>query len=590
MSNVFQHHIHQVDLCVVGGGMPGLTAALAAARHGARVLLMQDRPVLGGNASSECRVHICGADRHNQIKNLRETGILEELRLENLRHNLQRNFSIWDTLLYEKALAEPNLTLLLNCTCQDATMDGNQIRSITGWQLTTQIYHTVEARIYADCSGDAILAPLTGALSRMGRESRDEYSESIAPEVADEHTMGMTCLFQAREYASEQPYEPPAWVYRYADCAELPYGAKGHRWWQMGYWWVELGGEQHSIHDTEKLRDELLKITFGVWDHIKNRCSNRQAAANWALDWVQFLPAKRESRRYIGEHVLTQNDIESGGHFSDNVAYGGWTMDDHHPAGFNAVRVSAPATIFHHSPSPYGIPYRCLYSRNVTNLMFAGRNASCTHTAMSSTRVMGTGCSMGQAVGTAAALAISRGLLPAQLNEHMAELQQSLLRDDAYIPYLAQELPGLTRAAHLSASQGNPEPVRDGIHRPIGKNVHAWIAQTGDQLTYEFTQPEWINQISLVLDSALDRNIQMSYHQKENPADPAQRGQPPGTLPRHFRLEGLLDGEWQVLADIGDNHQRLVRLSVDKTLEGLRFILLSTWGNEPSKVFAFYIE
>jgi hypothetical protein len=269
---------HEIDFCVVGGGMPGLTAALAAARHGAKVLLMQDRPVLGGNASSECRVHICGADVHNRYKNLRETGILEEIRLENLARNPNKNYSIWDTILYEKAKAEPNLTLLLNCTCLSAeinplpaspiakssdrggadplSMGGfpmgragvgpGLISSITGWQLTTQTYHTVRAKIFADCSGDAILAPLTGADYRMGREARYEYDEAIAPETADERTMGMTCLFQAREYGTPQPFVPLPWANTYDRCEELPYGEQGHRWWQMGYWWLELGGDSLS--------------------------------------------------------------------------------------------------------------------------------------------------------------------------------------------------------------------------------------------------------------------------------------------------------------------------------------------------------
>jgi len=254
----FRNIKHVVDFCVVGGGMPGLTAALSAARHGAKVLLMHDRPVLGGNASSECRIHICGADIHNMNKNMRETGILEEIRLENLYRNPNKNFSIWDTILYEKARFEKNLTLLLNCTCLNAEMVGNSISSVTGWQLTTQTYHTVHARIFADCSGDSILAPLTGALSRMGREARHEYQESIAPEATDERTMGMTCLFQAREYKTSQPFESPGWAYRYDSCDNLPYREDGHRWWQMGYWWIELGGEVHSIHDSEAMRDEFL--------------------------------------------------------------------------------------------------------------------------------------------------------------------------------------------------------------------------------------------------------------------------------------------------------------------------------------------
>ncbi len=607
MKTEFPIQTHQVDFCVVGGGMAGLCAAISAARHGVRVLLMHDRPVLGGNASSECRVHICGADRHEQKKNMRETGILEELRLENLRRNPNKNFSIWDTILYEKALAEPNLTLLLNCTCQFADIiphpnplpkgegapplppgEGRgegSISSITGWQLTTQTYHHVEAKIFADCSGDAILAPLTGAEFRMGREARLEYNESIAPETADERTMGMTCLFQSRQYSTPQPFEPISWAHRYDHCDDLPYKAPGHRWWQMGYWWVELGGEAHSIHDTERLRDELLKITFGVWDHIKNRCPNKAEAENWALDWVQFLPAKRESRRYIGAHVMTQNDVDAGGHFDDLVAYGGWTMDDHHPAGFNAVRIGAPATIFHHSPSPYGISYRSLYSINITNLMFAGRDASFTHAAMSSARVMGTGCSMGQAVGTAAALAIAKGLLPAGLLPHIQKLQQDLLADDAYLPWVNQEFSGFTHQSRLTASQGEPEPVRDGINRPVGRDLHAWLSQPGDWIAYQFPEPAHVKTIHMVVDSALDQNIAMSYHQKDH-----QHTSPPSTLPKRFILEGLVDNRWQPLEQVQNNYQRVYKLSVGQIINGIRYTLQETWGAPESKLFAFYFD
>ncbi len=581
---------HKVDFCVVGGGMAGLVAALAAARRGVRVLLMHERPVLGGNASSECRVHICGADRHNAIKNMRETGILEELRLENLYRNPNRNFSVWDTILYEKALAEPNLELLLNCTCQEAAMDGKTIRSVTGWQMTTQTYHTVEAKIFADCSGDAILAPLTGAGWRMGREASSEFGETIAPKQADERTMGMTCLFQSREYPTAQPYEPPAWANRYDSCEELPYGAGGHRWWQMGYWWVELGGETHSIHDTESLRDDLLKITFGVWDHVKNRCPHKAEAANWALEWVQFLPAKRESRRYLGAHILTQNDIEAGGHFPDLVAYGGWTMDDHHPGGFHAVQVGAPATHFHPAPSPYGIAYRCLYSRDISNLMFAGRDASCTHAAMSSTRVMGTACSMAQAVGTAAALALQKGAggaaEPAGMLDHIQELQQELLRDDTYLPWIRQVFSPLTTKSRLLASQGYAEPVRDGTNRPVGDDNHAWTAHPGDCLVYELEQPAHVSTASLVLDSSLDRKIAMSYHQKDWDILTA----PPPSLPKRLHLEAKIAGEWQYIARVENNYQRLVRIPVQRQVEAVRFTLEATWGADSSKVFAFYLD
>jgi len=583
-QGVFPEITHEVDVCVIGGGMAGFTAALAAARQGARVALMHDRPVLGGNASSEMRVHICGADRHNTIPNMRETGILEEVRLENLRRNPNKVFSVWDTILYEKVRFEPNILLLLNCSCLDAEMQGTRITSVTGWQLTTQTFHTVRAHVYVDCSGDAVLAPLTGALARMGREARSEYGESIAPKKADTRTMGMTCLFQTREYSSPQPFEPPSWAYTFESDEELPYGAQGHTWWRMGYWWIELGGEYDSIRDTEFLRDELLRIAYGVWDHIKNRGDH--GAENWALEWIQFLPAKRESRRYIGDHVLTQLDIEAEGRFEDIVAYGGWTMDDHHPAGFWSVRVGAPATVFHPAPSPYGIPLRALYSRNVENLMFAGRCASCTHAAMSSTRVMGTASSMGQAAGTAAALAARYRVTPREIAyDHISEVQQSLLWQDCYLPWMRQQFSPLTMEGKLSASRGNPEPLRDGFSRPIGDDLHAWEGGLKDYVAYEWSFPRWIDRMTLICDSALSKNVQMSYHQKDDQLDHV-----PEEILKSLRIELKRSGEWRLWREVRGNYQRLLRLAVNERAEGIRLLLDETWGAEKVRLYAFYVE
>ena len=574
---------HEADVCVVGGGMAGLCAALAAARHGARVVLVQDRPVLGGNASSEVRMHICGADRHNALKNLRETGILEELRLENLARNPNRNYSVWDTVLYEKACLQKGLTLLLNCSVQSARMAGDRIASVTGWQLTTQTYHTVEAALFVDCSGDAILAPLSGAEHRVGREARSEYGESMGRDQADSHTMGMTCLFQARKYPTPQPFKPLPWAYRFEKDEDLPYGAQGHRSFEMGYWWIELGGLQDTIRDTEAIRHELLRVVYGVWDHIKNRGDH--GAENWALEWVQFLPGKRESRRYVGDHVLSQTDIDAEGRFPDVVAYGGWTMDDHHPAGFWAVKEDQPATIFRPAPSPYGIPYRSLYSRNVRNLLCAGRCASATHLAMSSTRVMGTCASMGQAVGTAAAMAAARRADPRDLRDRVGELQQALLCDDAYVPWVPLAFGPLVREARLVASRGDPEPVRDGTNRPVKDDPHAWACRAGDSIAYEFAQPARVEAVTLVLDSALHTNIQMSLH-----GDFGQLRAVPPEMQKAFHVDGLADGRWRTLARVEDNYQRLVRLPVGEALAGVRFVLDKTWGADESKVFAFWVD
>ncbi|MHB9033387.1 MAG: FAD-dependent oxidoreductase [Anaerolineae bacterium] len=575
---------HLADICVIGGGPAGLCAALAAARHGARTVLIQDRPMLGGNSSSEIRMHICGADRHNAIPNLRETGILEELRLENLYRNPQRSYSVWDTVLYEKALAEPNLTTILNCSCQQAEMHGNTISSITGWQLTTQTYHIVHAKIYIDCTGDAILAQLTGAAYRMGREARSEFNESLAPEQADEHTMGMTCLFQARYHDVPMPFEALSWAYTYNTCEELPFGLSGHDWAQMGYWWIELGGMQHSIYDTEACRDELLRVVYGIWDHLKNRCPQRESLTNWALDWVQFLPGKRESRRYVGAYLLNQNDVASGGHFDDTVAYGGWTLDDHHPAGIEAVKLGAAATHWNPAPSPYGIPYRSLYSGNIENLMFAGRDASCTHIALSSTRVMGTACVMGQAAGTAAQMACSKRVSPKDILAFMPELQQQLLEDDCYLPGIPQTYACLTRDAQLSASRGDPEPVRDGYNRPVDTELHGWHCQPGDWLAFTWTGDRQVDLATLVVDSALDQLIAMSNLQPDN-----QLLHTPDVMPRELLLEVLIAGQWQPLEKIVNNYQRLVRVAVQRKVTGIRCTLLRTWGADTSTIYAFYL-
>ena len=570
---------HKFDVCIVGGGMAGLCSAVAAARGGAKVAIVQDRPVFGGNASSEIRVHVCGADRHGQVKNMRETGILEEIRMENLRRNPQRSFSIWDTVLYEKVLLEPNITRFLNCSCLDAKMDGPRIRSITGWQTTTQTYHTIEADIFADCSGDGVLAPLTGAMYRVGREARSEYNESIEPEVADKKTMGMTILFQARDTGTPQPFEPPSWAYDYPTEESLP--PRNHRWLEMGYWWLELGGEDDSIYDTEQIRDELLKITYGMWDHIKNHGDH--GAENYAIEWIQFLPGKRESRRYIGDHVLTQNDVEAEGRFDDLVAYGGWTMDDHHPAGF---RYQGRPTIFHAAPSPYGIPYRCLYSKNIENLMFAGRCASASHAAMSSTRVMGTASSMGQALGTAAAMAIKNSISPEEVGKsHIRELQQSLLRQDAYLPWVKQVFSDLTRRATLRATSGDPEPLRDGINRPVGDDQHAWIGRVGDSIEYTWRDLHEVKKVSLVLDSALHKLVQLSYHQRDN-----QLTSPPEEMTKDLRIEIRSGGQWQPWKTIKGNHHRLVRADINAEVDGVRVIFDSTWGAEAVRVFGFYSE
>ena len=197
MKEALRTKVHEVDICVVGGGIGGMFTAISAARHGAKVALMHDRPVLGGNASSEIRMWISGAG--TRVRDLQETGIMEELQLENMHRNPKRNYSVWDALLYEMVRFEDNIDLILNCSCCDAVTENGHVVSVKGFQLTTYTWHEVRAKIFVDSSGDSILAPLTGAEYKVGREARSEHGEEFGLEVADSHTMGMSILLQCRE-------------------------------------------------------------------------------------------------------------------------------------------------------------------------------------------------------------------------------------------------------------------------------------------------------------------------------------------------------------------------------------------------------
>ena len=581
---------HTADFCVVGGGLSGLCAAVAAARHGTKVVLLQDRPMLGGNASSEIRMWVCGAHGENN----RETGLVEELMLENLYRNPDKNYSIWDGIMYEMAACNENIELLLNCTCTDCSMDGSRITSVTGWQMTTQTRHRITAPLFADCSGDSVLAPLTGAEFRIGREARAEFGEDIAPETADKKTMGMSCMIQAREETRPSTFIPPVWAYHYTK-EDLPYRVPDLADPMENFWYLELGGEQDVLLDAEKVRDELLKTAYGIWDFVKNDPENREKNANWRLDWMGILPGKRESRRYVGDHILTQNEVRAGGRFEDLAAYGGWSMDDHDPAGFRSPGVP---TIFHPAPSPYGIPYRSMYSVNIDNLMFAGRNISVTHTAMSSTRVMATCASIGQAVGTAAAIAVRDHLSPRGVyQERLQEFKQTLMEDDCYLPFNVREVPALTKRARLLCEAPDAENLRNGLDRPIGGRDNGAVLPKNSAAAYAFETPAPISHIRIIFDSDLNRTTlpEREAKRERNMLHNRPLNWPesyvPKTMVKAFRLEGIReDGTIDVLVNETNNYQRLRAFDVSGTYAAVRLIPEETWGNEGCHIFSFDVR
>lgn len=560
-----QYIEHNVDLCVVGGGMAGICAAISAARHGIRVVLVQDRGVLGGNASSEIRMWICGA----RGKDNRETGILEEIILENFYQNPQLSYPLWDAVLFQMTAFQENLKLLLNTSCFDAETEDGAIVSIKAWQSPCETMHTVRAKFFADCSGDSILSTLTGAHFRYGREAASAFGESIEPETADRKTMGMSCLIQARETDSPQPFTPPAFAYKYPDDADLPF--RGHSL-SSNFWWIETGGEGDCIHDTDKYRDELLKIAYGVWDHVKNHGDH--GAENYALEWVGILPGKRESRRYVGKYTVSQNDVEAGGRFSDIVAYGGWSMDDHFPAGFYH-KTSYP-TVYHPAPSPWGIPFRALCSENIKNLLFAGRNISVTHAALSSSRVMATCALLGQAVGTAAAQMVQCGEDTDSIR--IEKLQESLMADDCWLPGKSRNISALSLKLKCSDAI-----VLNGKERG---DENRWIGKKGDFLAYSSDKPFMLSGIRLVLDSDLNRdyqNMPCCIRLKE------ERFKLPKTLIKDFDI--ILthkDGHTEVIP-YRNVHTRFLRLAVKGEVLSVKFLPLATYGAETFNVFDFEV-
>ncbi|MGF9695917.1 FAD-dependent oxidoreductase [Paenibacillus sp. MABNR03] len=427
------------DITIVGGGLSGICAAIAAARLGSTVSLINNRPVLGGNSSSEVRVWVCGATAHGTNRYARETGIMGELFVENQYRNPEGNPYIWDLVLLEAIRAEERITLFLNTDVHEVEAEGTEedrhIRSVTGWMMGSERRIRFESPVFLDCSGDGLIGFLAGARYRLGREAAHEYGEEWAPEIADQITLGSTLLFYTQDAGRPVRFVPPSFA---KNIEETPIPIK--RVIRSGdsgchYWWIEWGGELDTVHQNERIRDELWSVIYGIWDYIKN--SGQFDADTMTLEWVGSIPGKREYRRFVGDYVLNQNDILAQEPFADRVAFGGWSIDLHPPQGMYAETSGSKHM---HADGIYHIPYRSLYSVNVSNLLFAGRNVSASHVAFGTTRVMATCAVMGEAAGTAAALCAAKGVSPREIHDqHLEELQQTLLRQDASVIGLRNE-------------------------------------------------------------------------------------------------------------------------------------------------------
>ena len=259
---------HSAQFCVIGGGMAGLCAALAAARHGVKTIIMQDRPVFGGNASSEIRMHVCGS--HG--KDNRETGITEELFLENFAMNPNLSFSVWDSVLYGKGAHAGKSYFFAKLHLSESRSNRRRYKKRHGLDAQFRKHTSIiNADYFADCSGDSILAPITGAEYMYGREAKSDFGETIPPDAADSHTMGMSCLIMGRETDHPVPFKAPTWAYK-IDGSKLKSKGYGR---DTNFWWIEYGGMGDCIHDTDKCRDELMKSSFRSMGLCKERRKDR---------------------------------------------------------------------------------------------------------------------------------------------------------------------------------------------------------------------------------------------------------------------------------------------------------------------------
>ena len=583
------------DVIVVGGGSAGCPAALAAARMGARTALIQNRPVLGGNCSSEAGVGLNGASSHQA--NARETGIPEETG----RTKAFQKYGYYGQAFQHLAERQKNLTLLLNQHAFQATMGSkNRIAGVTTVDTLSGSIHEYKAKVFIDCTGDGWIGYFAGAEFRKGRESSNEHDEDLAPEEADGLTMsgcimGNAISFRAADTGGPVTYNAPPWAYKLPSRKE--FGRRVRRV-TGGEWWLEHPNDIDDIWGAERARDELVRITFGYWDFVKHQSDLRNKARTYDLTVVPLYDAKRESRRLIGDYILTQNDVQSARLFPDRISYGGWSIDVHHPRGI----LSGKEGPFHCNPRVpiYTIPYRCLYSKNIENLMFAGRCCSVTHIALGTVRVQSTLATLGQAAGTAAAMCIRHGSSPRGIYEkHVTELQQTLLKNDQTIPGIVNEDPrDLARKAKVTASSTTShhefgrKQVRFEDAHPLNMD-RAVILNTGGQ--------ERIDHVYLYLESENAKPTPVALTFAPNPPAPgpspdastATTVVPPTSKGWvKFTLNHRTDSPllWLRLSKADGVSWRLMDAAPEKCFRAYRGSGGSEWTEIKGQYYAFYTE
>lgn len=567
------------DLAVVGGGPGGFPAAIAAARHGLRVALINDRPLLGGNGADEGGVTFDGA----ACKGYHETGILYEVKA--LRH--AENLT-WSGAIERVVRAEPNLALFENMVVDGAVTEGNWIVRIDATHTRTLRRHTFAADQFVDATGDGWLGYYAGAKYRIGREARWQHQETFAPDTADLNTMSgcvmkkipefpRAIIYGARDAGRPVTFSAPDWAYSLPEGDALGREPNPP---EKGAWWLENRNDYDDLWEQEYVRDDLIRVTVGFFHWMKNSWKDKEKAANLELAGVGIYNAKRENRRLVGDYILTQNDYGGTTDFPDAVAYCGWNLDVHHVQGIfsGADGLFTSDQVIPLTP----LPFRCLYSVNIDNLFMAGRCASTSHVGLGSTRVQSTGATMGQAVGTAAALCKRYGVTPRQLGmTYIKQLQQELLKDGQTILGLRNRDPedqalSATVEATSHTPGGEPENILNGLHRAWHEEPYAWISQPGfpQAITLSFEQAVPVREIRITFDADLT-----SQRYDFLPFPPVT-----GIL-SDFKVEICGQAGWKTAAAVTGNVQRMVILRLPETMaEKVRITALAAHGDEAARI------
>ncbi len=570
------------DVVVVGGGPAGCGAAVAAARHGCKVAFIQDRPVLGGNASSEVAIPPMGYIGRPPDK-VNVTGLAEEF----FPRQGWRNFA--DSEKIESIIRkERNISLFLNTRAtgvEKASTD--RIQSVIALDVRTGQRMRFSAPLFVDCTGHGWIGYYAGAEYRMGQEARSEFNESLAPADPGKRTMGnnlYNAAFKTHDKAVR--FECPDWAYKWTKGDDFeplnsherldevrrppnfdaPSRGKGRNpaddinGGVYRTWWVEYGGMLDVIQDAEKIRDELFRINMGLWNYAKNHNPKTiEANRNRELVWLTFVMGVRESRRLVGDYIMTQHDFDRQIQHGDAVAFTDWGIDVHHPEGF---WVKGNDCIHVYKGRRTSIPYRTLYSKNIVNLFMAGRCHSATHFAMGGTRVMRPVCMMGQAAGTAAAIATKYGIVPRQVHQdHVKELQQALLKDGCFLPEVRNtDRKDFALRARVTASsfiEGmTPGKVNNGWNRVVDIDRNAWAPDPTAPL------PQWI-QLELERPFLIN-SAHVSFEDSED-------------LAVDFAVEARVADSWEKVVEITNNQSRRRVISFEPVRTGkIRLVVSKT--------------